>query len=216
MKKCLSIILCAVLVFSMSVLFTGCGASEQDKFIGTWETELDMTDYLNDAITEEDEDMGEYIKFKDFSLVVQIEFKDDATYEMSVDKKAAEKAIEALREDFEKGIIEYFEAYLEEAGVDMTVEEALEESGMSIEDLMDEALGDELLDEITSGFESEGNFSVEDGKLFMSDDLDSDIDEDEYETYEISEDKLKLIKYHGEEDLEGLEDLYPMTFKKID
>ena len=64
---------------------------------------------------------------------------------------------------------------------------------------------------------SEGIFKAENGKLYRSVGLDDEIDENKYDTYEISENKLKLIEPFGE-DAENADvgmDLYPATFKRV-
>jgi hypothetical protein len=95
----------------------------------------------------------------------------------------------------------------------------LEASEVDLDELVEEALGKKVMDEMVDSMTDEGNFEVKDGKLFMSDGLDYEIDEEVYETYELNGDELKLIESVGGDDEEDLKDLadelYPMVFERV-
>lgn len=214
MKKSISLVISVLLILALMLSLTGCG--EQKKFVGSWEATIDMTDFINQGIAE-DEEMAEYLKIKEFELVMKMTFKDDGTYKAYIDEKELEKTFESAKEDFKEGMNKYFEDYIDSMGLGLTVDEVLKESGVDMDSLMEEAFGDELYKSLTDELASEGNFEAKDGKLYLSDGLAKDIDEDVYDTYEISENELKLIESFGD-DAEDSEDmnLYPMTFKKVD
>lgn len=214
MKKNVSIILSVLVVLALMLSLTGCG--EQKKFVGSWEATIDLTDFINQGIAE-DEEMAEYLEMEEFALVMKVTFKEDGTYKMYVDEKSAEKAFESAKKDFKQGMNEYFEDYIDSMELGLTVDEVLESSGVDMDSLVEEAFGEELYNSLVKEMASEGNFEAKDGKLYLSDGLDNDIDEDEYDTYEISNNELKLIESFGDDagDSEDM-DLYPMTFKKVD
>lgn len=216
MKKCLSIALCLGLVLTMLFMFTGC--NEQKKFVGKWESEIDMTDFFNEGMGLDDE-MAEYVVIEDFEIVMQLIFNSDGTYKRTVDEDSLEDTLKDAKEDLKDGMMDYFEAYLEDTGLNMSVDELLKASEVDLDELVDEALGEKVLDKMVDDMTDEGNFEVKDGKLFMSDDLDHEIDEDVYETYELNGDELKLIESVGGDDDEDLKDLadelYPMVFERV-
>ena len=216
MKKCLSIALCLGLVFTMLFMFTGC--NEQKKFVGKWESEIDMTDFINEGMGLDDE-MAEYVAIEDFEIVMQLIFNSDGTYKRTVDENSLEDTLEDAKEDLKDGMMDYFKAYLKESGLNMTVDELLEASEVDLDELVEEALGKKVMDEMVDSMTDEGNFEVKDGKLFMSDGLDYEIDEEVYETYELNGDELKLIEAVGGDDEEDLKDLadelYPMVFERV-
>ena len=213
MKKNMSIILSVLLVLALMLSLTGCG--EQKKFVGSWEATIDLTDFINQGIAE-DEEMAEYLEMEEFALVMKVTFKEDGTYKMYVDEKSAEKAFESAKKDFKQGMNEYFEDYIDSTGLGLTVDEVLESSGVDMDSLVEEAFGEELYNSLVKEMASEGKFEAKDGKLYLSDGLDNDIDEDEYDTYEISNNELKLIESFGDDEEDSIErDLYPMTFKKV-
>ena len=216
MKKCLSIALCLGLVLTMLFMFTGC--NEQKKFVGKWESEIDMTDVINEGMGLDDE-MAEYVAIEDFEIVMQLIFNSDGTYKRTVDENSLEDTLEDAKEDLKDGMMDYFKAYLKESGLNMTVDELLEASEVDLDELVEEALGKKVMDEMVDSMTDEGNFEVKDGKLFMSDGLDYEIDEEVYETYELNGDELKLIESVGGDDEEDLKDLadelYPMVFERV-
>ena len=66
----------------------------------------------------------------------------------------------------------------------------------------------------------EVKYKAENGRIYVSPDFDSEIDETSYTEYEISEERLTLVSEgsaNGENVQEEILDvIYPMTFTKID
>ena len=104
------------------------------------------------------------------------------------------------------------------AEYDMTVEDFLAEMEVSsVEEFVDLFFGEEMMEVFTAEFNSEGIYKIENGKFYTSNDGEDEIDESEYETYELSENEFKLIEYVGgdEEDSEFNEYIYPIIFKRV-
>lgn len=212
MKK-ISAVLSIVLVLSMLLCLTGC-SSDADKLVGTWECELDLSEQLNDELAS-DPEVAEFVEIKDFTMVIIMEFEDDGTYSMSVDEDALGETFESLKVDVAEGMAAYLENMaLEEMGVEMTADEIMELAGMNMDDLINSVFTEEMLDELVSGMEQEGNFEAKNGKLYTSAGLDYDVDPEVYETYELDGDELTLLEYHGDDD--DVMDIYPMEFEKVD
>lgn len=207
MKRSISKVLSIVLMLALVLTLAGCG--EQSKFVGKWEAKLDLSDLMNKQMGE-NAAMADYIKIDDFIMVLELEFEDDGTYKMSVDEDEFADSIDSIKDDLKDGLTDYFEDYIKGMGVQMSVEDVLKQSGTDLDTLVEDALSEETIEGITGEMEKEGNYEVKDGKLFLSDGKDKDIDEDVYTKYEISDDELKLTESSDEEEA----DLYPMTFKK--
>ena len=84
MKKHISMILSVVMAIAMLTMLTGCG-SETEKFIGTWETTVNLTDTINQQFAE-DEEMANYLKADKFELRMLFTFNEDGTHKVSIDK----------------------------------------------------------------------------------------------------------------------------------
>lgn len=189
--------------------------SEQDKFIGSWEITLDMADELNAGMSDEDDELAEYLKIEELNVSMILTFKNDGTYKMYIDEEKVKKSFESVGDDIKEGLNEYVEDLIRNEGLDYTVDEYMELLGTDIDSLMETIWGDNMYSDLFIEVEaSKGNFKAEDGKLYMSDGLDYEVDENEYNTYEISENKLKLIKPFGEY-ADEIIDFYPLTFKRV-
>lgn len=212
MKKKLSVILCLVIVIALAL--TGCGG-EKSKFIGKWEADIDMIDYVKKGFATQ-KDMAEYIELDSFKIAFVMEFDKDGTYKQYVDEDAVEDMLKTAKAEIKSGMIKYFEDYLKDKGINMTVDELLKASNTDLDKTLDDSFGDKFIDSLAEKLEGEGNFVVKDGKLFLSDGVDYAIEEDKYQTYEIEGSTLKILDEFGFEDSDDDEDsLYPLTFKKV-
>ena len=93
MKKSISLVVSVLVILTLMLSLTGC--DEQKKFVGSWESSVDMTDYINQEMAKEEEELAEYLKIKEFELVLKMTFKDDGTYKASIDEKELEKTLES-------------------------------------------------------------------------------------------------------------------------
>ena len=210
-KRVLSVLVAALLLLTM---LTACGSKTDKAMLGKWVCEMDFGSYLNEGLATEPE-IAQYLMVDEFVLEVELYLNEDGTYKMVADEEAAKEMFKGVQEDFKEGMGKYLDAMIKEQGLNMTVDEMLQMSGTTFDALVEEAFGDAMLNEMISEFETEGKYKVEDGKLYMSEDLDSEIDEEVYETYEFSGDEFKLLESFGDEDAEEFKDLYPIVFKKL-
>ena len=232
LTKIMALVLCLVMVFALCA----CGDSgekqdtekkevkktDTELFVGTWECKVDVSDQLNANLESVYEDAAAYIDFDEAYCVFTLTLKDDGTYVMNIgmDKSSQKKFESAL----EKGLYAYLEEALaleqEEYGLTDEEYEAayVETYGMTPAELCDEAVAESMAEfDVGNLFsdEVEGKWEAKDGKLFMTDDLDDEISDGDYDVYEeLSEDGFKLVKgfTDGVED-DG--DMYPMVFTKV-
>lgn len=198
--------------------------SEDAKTIlGKWDTVWDMSGLFNTMLSMGDETMGEFVHIEKLDFPMHFTFKEDGTYSVVADEDALKASMEEMAEDLQEGLNKYFEHMIEENSMDMTVEELLAASGMGSMD--------EYIDMVMSGFEdssesfsSTGKWSIEDGKLYMIDE-DEELNENEYFTYELTENELKLLEVSGTdtgedgmEELFGdlLDELFPMVLTRAE
>lgn len=218
MKRMIAVLLALVMVVSM----VGCSSGDADKLVGTWEADVNLSSTISEMLDSLGQDSAEYFDFSDFSVTMVITFNDDGTYAMTLDEASTQAAFDGLMEDVEAGMVKMLEAQIAENGLDMTVDELLEASGMNLDDLMaemktsfaDEDIISDMVDESTT----EGNFEAKDGKLYLSDGKDFAVDEAIYDTYVLDGDTLTLQEHVGDDAAvsEALEDtMYPITFEKV-
>ena len=215
-KRIAALLLALVMVFALCACSdSGSGKDKDEKvekktdaelIVGTWETEMSMTDYYGDDMGEL-EGMEAYFDFDKIKITMTFEFEEDGTYTMSVDGDEAEiKAI--LRDGFEKLLNDMLE------GTGYTLEDAAAEEGMTADEyldaLMEESFGSGDLIDVDDEL---GEYKVKNGKLYLFDEGD-ELDEGTYYEYKLKGDKLTLVEEYEDGELsdESEAELYPMDF----
>lgn len=211
MKRKIAGLLCLVLVLSM--VFAGCGADPKAELVGKWEGELDATDGIKELFLASAGDMAEYIEVERFALKLTMEFREDDTCTMSIDPDALQEAFSTMVNSMGTGMTAYFEQLIEENGLDMTVDEVLEASGLGTMDEMLDTLLESAMAEIKpEDLVQDGKYIIKNGTLFISDDMNAEYKAEDASAYTIENGKLTFL-------LGGLEDLgmdeVEMTFTKV-
>ena len=213
-KRIAALLLALVMVFALCACSDSGSGKDKDKgekktdaelIVGTWETEMSMTDYYGDDMGEL-EGMEAYFDFDKIKITMTFEFEEDGTYTMSVDGDEAEiKAI--LRDGFEKLLNDMLE------GTGYTLEDAAAEEGMTadeyIDALMEESFGSGDLIDVDDEL---GEYKVKNGKLYLFDEGD-ELDEGTYYEYKLKGDKLTLVAKYSDGELDDASDvMLPMNF----
>ena len=213
-KRIAALLLALVMVFALCACSDSGSGKDKDKgekktdaelIVGTWETEMSMTDYYGDDMGEL-EGMEAYFDFDKIKITMTFEFEEDGTYTVSVDGDEAEiKAI--LRDGFEKLLNDMLE------GTGYTLEDAAAEEGMTadeyIDALMEESFGSGDLIDVD---DDTGEYKVKNGKLYLFDEGD-ELDEGTYYEYKLKGDKLTMLsEYVDGETTEASDTIFPLDF----
>ena len=216
-KRIAALLLALVMVFALCACSDSGSGKDKDKgekvekktdaelIVGTWETEMSMTDYYGDDMGEL-EGMEAYFDFDKIKITMTFEFEEDGTYTMSVDGDEAEiKAI--LRDGFEKLLNDMLE------GTGYTLEDAAAEEGMTADEyldaLMEESFGSGDLIDVD---DDTGEYKVKNGKLYLFDEGD-ELDEGTYYEYKLKGDKLTMLsEYVDGETTEASDTIFPLDF----
>ena len=216
-KRIAALLLALVMVFALCACSDSGSGKDKDKgekvekktdaelIVGTWETEMSMTDYYGDDMGEL-EGMEAYFDFDKIKITMTFEFEEDGTYTMSVDGDEAEiNAI--LRDGFEKLLNDMLE------GTGYTLEDAAAEEGMTADEyldaLMEESFGSGDLIDVDDEL---GEYKVKNGKLYLFDEGD-ELDEGTYYEYKLKGDKLTLVaEYEDGETTEASDTIFPLDF----
>ncbi len=202
----------AVIAIAAAAVLTFVGGTEESKFYGKWSCKFDITDQLNEAFAETPE-IADYIKIDEFYATINLEFNKDGTYKMAHDRDQAKEVLSAYETALKDGLTNWLNDYIvstiEEYELGISVEEFMELSGIDIDEMLAEAFDEEEMLEYFADLDSEGNFKAEEGKLYLSDGLDYDIDPEVYDNYEFNgKDEFALS---SDDDDFG----FIMTFKKV-
>lgn len=203
MKKILALVLGAVLLTGALAGCGGKGKTEDSGLIGHWRAGADFSDALNAHTAANG--LGEFATVSGFELTLELELKDDGTYTLGATADLA-----PVKEQMKAGIEAYFQPMLE--GQDMTVDGALASAGTSVDAILDQALGQQALDELTAGLKAQGRYKAEEGKLYLSD-HDSEEPSDNYLTYTLEGDALRLDAGSATP-VAGLTSMLPVVFER--
>lgn len=212
MKRILALSLALLLLISL----TGC--VETDPIVGTWTGEIDDANRINQLLEDTyGEEMAKYWKVETFPVTIQMTFRKDGTYSQTVDKETLQTSMDQLKQVLSTGLTAFLEDLIAASNTDTTVEALMQQLNISVDDLMDSAFSDKTIGEVENEYTFEGNFKTEDGKLYTSTGLDVNVDENWYETYELSENTLTLLALVCELNGPTVEqDRYPITFTRAE
>ena len=208
MKKRIALLLSFVLVLSLALC--ACGG-QKATIVGTWKANVELAEAFNEEMAAAG--MGDFINLESFALPLVMTFKEDGTGSMTVDQEAMTATIDKLAADLTAGLEAYFTEYFTSMGIEMDLDEALAASGMSMDDLVEEMKAEFAGEDAFAEFTSEFKYKAEEGKLYMSEDLDSEISET-YNTYELKGNTLTLDVGTEELDEEMAKYLFPMTLTR--
>lgn len=210
MKKNMAKFLSVMLVLVMLVSLTAC-SGDQEKMVGTWEAELEMADVFNESMGDAEE--AEFLAVDSFSFKMVLTFTEEGTYTMSADEDSVVAAMEGLKEDLKVGMEEYLVYIMAQEGLEMSIDEIMEMMGITMDELIDSVVTQELIDEMVSVMATEGNYRAEDGKLYLSDGVENVVDMTAYETYTLEGDTLTLVTTTETDEYSDY--IYPMVFTKV-
>ena len=217
LMKLLSLVLVLALVLSLAAC-SGKAAS----IVGKWSTTMDMDKLLESesaADKDDEEGMGALLEmfggmFKGVSLKMNLELKEDGTYEMSSDEESVKAAAAAMKENMKTALPGIL------AGVYGCSEDELEaklaENGSSLEEAMaqmgDMFDADSMAEEFGGDNNEKGTYTYEDGKLTLKSD-DAEENDSMVWVVELSATELKVTDIEGQED-DGYKAMLPLVFTK--
>ena len=194
-------VLAIVLMLAMVIgAFAGCGKKTDEELIrGKWAATIEFEKAMEAVLSESDADMFKDLDFSDISMDMNLEFKEDGTYAISVEKENAENAVKTMMERMVPALKEAIRTALAEgSGVDASevtdemMDSVLAYFGVDSWDAMAEVFMEQVdTDEMLKNINQTGKYLIKDGKLYTSTD-DKDPAETEGQTYELNGKTLKI------------------------
>ena len=183
MKRILAMLLALTMTLAMLGSFTGCGIvrlllkekktelvadneeidgllgllpDDNEKLVGTWKADVDFTGYVKEGFERSEAgEMAGYFTFSELTIGIVLEFTDEGTFRMWIDPDSIDDLSEKMKTQMEAGLTLYFEDTIREQGLDMTVEELLQASETSMDELLSELdfepVGGSIPEEVASG-----------------------------------------------------------------
>lgn len=214
MKKRIALLLSFVLILSLALCACG-GGEKKETLVGTWNATIDIAEVYNAEIAASgDEAMAEYLSVDSFAIPLVMTFNEDGTYSLTVDKEGMDAAMNGLIEDMKVGLEKYFNDYFSSMGLEIDVDEALAASGMSLDALVEEMKAEIMTEDMYADMESAGQYKAEDGKLYLTEDVEVEPVGGVYNTYTIEGDTLTIEAGTEELEDEMAELLFPLVLKR--
>ena len=123
------------LALGMVLLLAACGGGkQQESLVGSWTGQVDMMDQVVEGMNLTAPEIAQELEMEAFNLTLEMEFRDDNTYTMTVDQDKLDESIEELIQKTVDATLAHLEQELKDQGItDITVDEALAQSGMDRE-----------------------------------------------------------------------------------
>ena len=181
---------------TLTLALAACSSSDpKEKLVGAWSGQVDVMDQVVEGMRLTAPEIADELELENFYIPLEIEFRDDNTYIMTVDQEKLDESMDALIQKSVDTIMVYMEQMLKEQGItDMTVDEVLAQSGMdreSFTDLMGQNMGN-LSSSVVQQIQTEGQYRLEGNQMYTSDDKDTEPGSDGATPYTLDGDKLNM------------------------
>ena len=184
------------LALGLTLTLAACGGNDpKEDLVGAWSGQVDVMDQVVEGMRVTAPEIADELELENFYIPLEIEFRDDNTYIMTVDQEKLDESMDALIQKSVDTIMVYMEQMLKEQGItDMTVDEVLAQSGMdreSFTDLMEQSMG-ALSSSVAQQIQTEGQYRLEGNQVYTSDDKDTEPGSDGATPYTLDGDKLNM------------------------
>lgn len=184
------------LALGLTLTLAACGGNDpKEDLVGAWSGQVDMMDQVVEGMRVTAPEIADELELENFYIPLEIEFRDDNTYIMTVDQEKLDQSVDELIQKAVDATMVYMEQMLKEQGItDMTVDEVLAQSGMdreSFTDLMEQSMGN-LSSSVVQQIQTEGQYRLEGNQMYTSDDKDTEPGSDGATPYTLDGDKLNM------------------------
>lgn len=184
------------LALGLTLTLAACGGNDpKEDLVGTWSGQVDVMDQVVEGMRVTAPEIADELELENFYIPLEIEFRDDNTYIMTVDQEKLDESMDALIQKSVDATMVYMEQMLKEQGItDMTVDEVLAQSGMdreSFTDLMEQSMSN-LSSSVAQQVQTEGQYRLEGNQVYTSDDKDTEPGSDGATPYTLDGDKLNM------------------------
>lgn len=184
------------LALGLTLTLAACGGNDpKEDLVGAWSGQVDVMDQVVEGMRVTAPEIADELELENFYIPLEMEFRDDNTYTMTVDQEKLDESMDALIQKSVDTIMVYMEQMLKEQGItDMTVDEVLAQSGMdreSFTDLMEQSMGN-LSSSVAQQIQTEGQYRLEGNQMYTSDDKDTEPGSDGATPYTLDGDKLNM------------------------
>lgn len=208
-----------LVVLALMLTLVACGASDEEKLVGTWKCEYDMTDIMTEQLASLG-DSADFSSAEPLIATMLLTINEDKTFSFKLDADATGASFEDYIASILDAMVEAAYAQGEAQGVDReTFDENFQSTyGSTVKEFFESLFSSLDFASLFGEMEDvSGVFKAKDGKLYFEEE-EADFSEDNYITYKLEDTKLTFESLTGDtlsldEDVEaGVE--FPMLFVK--
>lgn len=185
-----------------------------ESIIDTWAGTVDFTEMLTQEMAA-DPTAAEYFSFSSFKLDLTMTFDAEGVCTLTVDEESARQAIDTMAQELLDGMVKLLDDLLRQQGLDMTTEDYLAASGMTLEDLKTQLTAEMSVEDMLDELSQQGNYKLQDGKLLISDDLDSEPEEDDACPYTLTDGVLTIEASEDAAGEEAAAYMFPLVLNRV-
>ena len=150
------------------------------------------------------------------TMSVVMTFTEEGETTLAIDKDSVNDLMDSLLEQMKGGMNTMLQDLLDSYQIDMTVDEYLQASGTTLDELLEDSMDTAMSDDLFEELEQEGYYSIEDGLLFIADEKDEKMADDEANPYTIEDGVLTIEVSEEDEDAEYASFMFPMVLTRVD
>lgn len=185
-----------------------------ESIIGTWASTVDFTEMLKESIAA-DPTTAQYFSFSGFALDLTMSFDAEGVCTLTVDEESAKKAMETIAQEMLDGMLKMVDELLKQQGVDMTAEDYLAATGMSMEDLRAQLSAELDMEDMIDELSQQSKYAIKDGKLYISDDLDTEPEEGDACPYTLADGVLTIEASEEAAEEEAAAYMFPLVLNRV-
>lgn len=186
-------------------------AQAEESILGNWSGSVDISELVNTMMGDVPE-TADYFSFSDITFDMEMTFLADGSCSVAVTEESLKNAYELMIQQVIPGMKKMLEDILAAGNIDMTVDEFLAASNMSLEDMIRESIDEDSLDEIAGGLVQEGYYTLADGILYITDEKGEEPGDDDATPYTLENGVLTI---QAPEDMEEeAAAMFPLVLKR--
>lgn len=110
------------LALGLTLTLAACGGNDpKEDLVGAWSGQVDVMDQVVEGMRVTAPEIADELELENFYIPLEIEFRDDNTYIMTVDQEKLDESMDALIQKSVDATMVYMEQMLKEQGItDMT------------------------------------------------------------------------------------------------
>lgn len=184
-----------------------------ESIIGTWASTVDFTEMLKASMAA-DPTVAEFFSFSSFVLDITITFDAEGVCTLTIDEESAKVALETIAQEMLDGMLKMIDELLKQQGVDMTAEDYLAATGMSMDDLREQLSAELDVEDMIDELSQENTYEIRDGKLYIAD-ADGNMTEEDASSFTLADGVLTIEASEEAAEEEAAAYMFPLVLNRV-